>query len=609
MKNFLSPLPLAATRLLSLAALLAGTSYSTAAGAMSQAEMAAAPDLGPVDTATPMSGMVWLKSRNEAQLDAAVASRYDVNSPFYHQWLSPAEVAGFGPAASDIQTLVASLRAQGLTIEHISDDGTAIKVSGTAERVGAAFGTSFHFKTVAGRKVFLNQAEPQYRGAHAELVDHVATLNGIGMEPFALRQVDPATGQPRAGVLATTPNPLSNFTNQCFGPSTTVTATGTASDGGTVVASYQGPQYLPDILFGPFCAYTAQQMVTHYGLGAVYAQGWTGKGQTIVLVDAFGSPTITADANTFSTAMGLPALTSKNFQIVYPDGQPPVASNTWVDEISLDVEWAHAIAPEAKIVLVVAPTDDSTELAYVLQYAVSHKLGTVISNSFGVPETPDTPAEPNLYSSPAGARQFNNIIKRAAAQGIAVNTATGDHGDYGVGKPLGAASVPADSQYGTAVGGTSLNVPSDKGPVDSAWGLVAAGLVAAGGVPIDPPKAASAAAGGGGGGGESIYLTKPAFQKNLPGTGRQLPDVSAVADPQTGAIIVMTENGAPTFSLIGGTSLASPVFSAIWALANQAAGEPLGQAAPIIANMASGALTDILPISTSNRQATPPAPS
>jgi subtilase family serine protease len=92
--------------------------------------------------------------------------------------------------------------------------------------------------------------------------------------------------------------------------------------------------------------------------------------------------------------------------------------------------------------------------------------------------------------------------------------------------------------------------------------------------------------GQGGGGGESVYFAKPAYQRALPGTGRQLPDVSAVADPQTGAIIV-TPNATgrkSVIEVIGGTSLASPVFSGIWALATQAAGARLGQAVPIQAS-------------------------
>ena len=247
---------------------------------------------------------------------------------------------------------------------------------------------------------------------------------------------------------------------------------------------------------------------------------------------------------------------------------------------------AHAMAPEARIVLVVAPSDEADELAYALHYAVSHGLGEVISNSYGYPEAD---------FGPATARAFNTVIAQAAARGIAVNVSTGDSGDNGLGTPTGAAAIPADSPFATGIGGTSLGVPGDTGPVETAWGTNQTFLGDINGISVPPVP------GGfdqGGGGGESAYLQKPKWQNALPGTGRQLPDVSAIADPFTGAIIV-TPNYDGTQSVvevIGGTSLSSPVFSGIWALADQAAGARLGQAAPIIASLPAGSLRDIVPV-------------
>jgi subtilase family serine protease len=284
--------------------------------------------------------------------------------------------------------------------------------------------------------------------------------------------------------------------------------------------------------------------------------------------------------------MGLPALNERTFQIVYPDGQPATTNANWATETSLDVEWAHALAPGAKIVLVVAPTDDSAELAYAVHYAAMHRLGNVISNSYGLPEA---------ASDLATAQMFNHVFKRAAARGIAVNVATGDSGDNGVGTPIGAASIPADSPYATGVGGTSIGVPGDRGPVEAAWGI---NLTQLGGIHAPMPTPFAIGFLEGSGGGESVYLKKPPYQKRLPGTGRQLPDVSALADPQTGAIYVQTypATGKQLFSVVGGTSLATPLFSAIWSLANQAAGERLGQAAPVIGAMPPFAVRDVVPI-------------
>ncbi|HVJ53127.1 MAG TPA: S53 family peptidase [Aliidongia sp.] len=571
--------------------LLSSTALPALAGGASVTQlMAQAQDAGPVAATTQLSGMVWLKGHQSEAFDAAVKSRYDMNSPSYHRWMTAGEVANFAPSASDLETVKASLKAQGLKIEQVSDDGAVIKVSGSAAKMQAAFGTSIRVKQAAGRSFLAAVGEPKYQGAHAELIDSVTSLGRLGMQPYAVRQIDFSTGKARAGVpAATTPDPLAIFTTQCFSPSSTTSFSAFLGTGHFLGASYIGPQYLKNEPGDPVCGYTAQQVATHYGLDTVYAQGWTGKGQTIVLIDAFGSPNITNDANTFSQVMGLPKLNNKNFEIVFPDGQPLTngIANGWADEISLDVEWAHALAPDAKIVLVVAPTDDPAELSFALNYAVAHKLGNVISNSFGYPEA---------AFGPADARMFNTVIKKAAAQGIAVNVATGDSGDEGLGTPLGAASIPADSPFATAVGGTSIGIPADNKTVEAVWGITVSALGGVGSV-ANPPFAEGTVQGGGGG--ESVYLEKPSYQKSLPGTGRQLPDVSAIADPQTGAIIVAPNQGTgeTEFGVIGGTSLATPVFSAIWALADQAAGESLGQAAPIIAKMSSAAVTDIVPIS------------
>ncbi|HLZ67577.1 MAG TPA: S53 family peptidase, partial [Aliidongia sp.] len=515
---------------------------------------------------------------------------YDPKSPSYHVWMSPEQVANFGPRWEDVAKMQTSLRALGLKIVRVSEDGTAIKVSGSADKIQAAFGTTIHAGNLAGRTVFANLTEPKYQGTNPELVDAVTGLSTAGMRPFAVRQLDFATGAPKPGIdLATTTNPLAGFTTNCFGGMAAATVSGQDAAGQNVTATFTGPQYLP-VAAGATsqsqCGYTAAQLAAHYGLDAVHAKGWTGKGQTIVIVDAYGSQTLSADVNAFSQLMGLPALTNANLRVLYPDGQPnwahtsPGLVNGWATETSLDVEWVHAMAPDAKIVLLAMPTEDDDELAYGISYAALHKLGNVISNSYG---------EAEARTGSATAKNFNSVIKKAAAEGIAVNVASGDSGDNGVGNPIGAAAIPEDSPYATAVGGTSIGVPSDHGPVDSAWGITIGNLGSDGWVnyPQTYPQFAQ-----GSGGGESVFLPKPSFQTQLPGVGRQTPDVSALADPQTGAIIVVQSQ----LLVMGGTSLATPLFSAIWALADQAAGQSLGQAAPIIAKMTSNAIQDIQPI-------------
>jgi subtilase family serine protease len=157
--------------------------------------------------------------------------------------------------------------------------------------------------------------------------------------------------------------------------------------------------------------------------------------------------------------------------------------------------------------------------------------------------------------------------------------------------------VPSNNPYVTAVGGTSvLNKNNGKGGFwEVGWGDTLT-FVASFGV-LDPPEALGLV--GGAGGGESVYFKKPAWQSGLPGTGRQTPDIAALADPYTGVPIVLTIDGQQGLEVgWGGTSLACPIVTAILAIANQAAGAPLGQAAPLLASLPAGALRDVLPLST-----------
>ena len=542
-------------------------------------------DLGPLAADTAINATIWLRPHDEAGFRAAIAARMAPGSPLYHHWMTPGEVAAYGATKADADALAADARQLGLNVTR-ERGNDAIRVSGSAAVMQAAFRTGLHVFERNGTRFFRTVSEPAFAGAHTDLIAGVTGLSSARMTPYVLRQIDPATGAPTAELPASS-SLAASFTDNCFVHSETLLVND-KTDG--IEATYNGPRYTAS---GgkKTCGYTAAQIATHYGLTGVYAAGYKGDGETIVLVDAFGSPTILSDANLFSQKMGLPALTDANFSIVYPDGQPkqnPYPTG-WPVEISLDVEWAHAIAPNAKIVLVVAPDDDETEMTYAVDYAVANQLGDVISNSYGYPEFE--------YGAP-GARAFNTVIRKGAAQGIAINVATGDSGDFGLGTPIGAASTPADSPYATGVGGTSLNLPGDNGPVEAAWGITVTYLGEKGAVEMPPDFLGFNQ---GTGGGESVYFEKPGFEKALAGTGRQLPDVSAVADPQTGAIIVTpNNNGSKTvIEVIGGTSLASPVFSGIWALANQAAGARLGQAAPIIATMPAAALTDIVPIPAS----------
>jgi subtilase family serine protease len=221
-----------------------------------------------------------------------------------------------------------------------------LRVSGSVGAMQPAFGTSIHRWRLAGRSVLRSAAAPTYRGEHRELFAGVAGLTGVAMQPQVVRQVDFATGRPTVVAAAQGGlDPLGGFTTDCFGPTASVPVQGVHVGHGTpgVQADWKGPSYLDfdHVATRKTCGYTAQQLV-HYGFDEAQALGWNGQGQTIVIVDAYGSTTALADLNAFSRAMNLPPMDAHRFQTVYPAGLPTAPDAGWALETTLDIEWAHA---------------------------------------------------------------------------------------------------------------------------------------------------------------------------------------------------------------------------------------------------------------------------
>lgn len=221
-----------------------------------------------------------------------------------------------------------------------------------------------------------------------------------------------------------------------------------------------------------------------------------------------------------------------------------------------------------------------------MQYIIDNHLGNAVSDSW----EEDT----DLIAGPAEQEPFEDVLIAAAAKGISFQFSTGDSGDGGLGTPVGAAGVPSVAPHATAVGGTAIqNIPGSNNFLNVGWGDDFDTVDFEG--PFPPSGGAGFVFGGGGG--SSTFWPKPAWQAALPGFYRQTPDVSALADPYTGVPIVTSFSATETqqiFVGVGGTSLASPIFTALWAIANQKAGHPLGQASPTIAGLKSG-IIDILP--------------
>jgi subtilase family serine protease len=545
---------------------------------------------GPIAPSADVRLTIWLAMPNRAEFDKKVADLYSPGSPSFHKWLSTEELLSYAPSSTAVKAVKDELTKRGLTVVEDGRDNFSIAVHGPAEKVEAAFGTKLEMFEHNGTLFHANTKEASLSGDLEKYVARVGGLSNVGMKPMHALAKNPKTGKPLPSVpygkaKATGFYLSSYFTNKCFETPTTLTF---GTSGVLPTGVYFGNVYDNSTLT---CGWTPKQMQAAYGLPAVYSSGLKGDGQNIVLVDAYGSSTIGIDSYEFSMATGLPKFTNSTLHVKFPSGQPldPALGPQlgWDVETTLDVEWAHAIAPNATITLLAAASQDDQDLQYAVEYATVNKLGSVISNSYGSPEIED---------GGAALDSWNQVNEMAAAVGISVNYSSGDGGDEGLGTPVGAVSVPADTLYGTAVGGTSLGVPGGTGPaLETGWGNNQTELAYDAADPLDPPFNFGNV--GGAGGGESIYFKKPSWQtgKGIPGSGRGVPDVAMEADPYTGAIILFTDPvEGQVVESIGGTSLSCPMFSAYWALANEKAGKWLGQAAPIISKLPSSALNDIL---------------
>jgi subtilase family serine protease len=250
-----------------------------------------------------------------------------------------------------------------------------------------------------------------------------------------------------------------------------------------------------------------------------------GKGQKIALVDAYDDPTAEADLATFSTQFGLPACTIANgcFKLVYAGGAKPPADTTgWSNEIAIDTQWAHAMAPAATIMLVEAQSNSLKDLIAAVAAAVQHGA-TVVSMSWVSPEG----------SSESQADTYFNVT------GVTFVAASGDNG-HGVG-------YPAASPFVVGVGGTSLTVNTN-----GSW--------------------AGETAWSGSGGGTSRFEAEPSYQAGVQTTGKRgVPDVAYDGNPNTG---VPSYNSYACGACLtgweqwGGTSIGTPQWAALFAIAN-----------------------------------------
>ncbi|HEY4977720.1 MAG TPA: S53 family peptidase, partial [Candidatus Acidoferrum sp.] len=573
-------------------ALLIGSAALTATSADAQELkgntpkfVAKAQMLGRENTANVIDVSVWLKLHDRAALDSLAKDLYNPSSPNYRHWLKQADFsARFGPTSADVKAVSDFFAKHNLKVVTVGPGNLFVRARGTVGDVEAAFKVHVNDYLVNGKTLRSNSGDPSLEAAIAPLVHHVSGMdNAEYSHPVATRVLPTSGGSKSTAAANASYDGAANFfENYCFQGSVTEKFD---TAGGFPKATFTGNN-LYSSLTGPGCGYGPNDIQKAYGLTSLYKEGFDGTGQTVVIIDWCGSNTILQDANAFSAKFGLPALTSSNFQVI----ETPIPSTCAgpSPEINIDVEWAHAIAPGAAIDLVVPPSASFQDVNQAVFYAVNYGLGNVISGSYGSEEQ---------YTSPQELATEDLINEIAALSGISANFSSGDYGDFTFGFDTPSVSAPADSPWATAIGGVSLALNSN-GSIkwQAGWGNNVT-LLQGGGQVFDPPL--NFGFNGGSGGGESGFFLKPSYQSSLPGLGRQVPDISWLADPFTGGIIAITTPGQfppITYTVYGGTSLACPMFSALWAIANQEAGVPLGQAAPYLYSLPAATIHDIKPL-------------
>ena len=321
---------------------------------------------------------------------------------------------------------------------------------------------------------------------------------------------------------------------------------------------------------GRVACQTPETIRAAYDIPATIGGVPAGTGQTVVIVDAFGSPTVASDLATFSQTFGLPA---PHLTVYYPGGKPTWngrgTQTGWAEETSLDVQWAHAVAPGANIALVIAANDHGASIDNAVRYAVDNRLGNVLSMSYG--EADYLIASPHANNGQT--TQAQKSFAKAAAAGMSLFASSGDDGsDNGAGYPN--FGFPASDPNVTAVGGTNVWAGSGlNAPHATVWGDYA-----------DCPLTCAFGVVGETGGAPSLFLPKGGS------------DVAYNASVYTGVLTYLGFLGgdANGFYYFGGTSAGSPQWAALTADAIQAVGHTVGNVSHYAQGWAaSGILFDV----------------
>ncbi|MFG2473454.1 protease pro-enzyme activation domain-containing protein [Streptomyces fagopyri] len=520
-------------------------------------------DKGAASDSSQVSARVYFAGRDAAGLAAYAKAVADPASASYGKYLSAEQTqARFGATKAQVTAVTSWLKSAGLKVTGTTQH--YVSVTGDVAAAEKAFGTQLHNYT-KGKSTY--RAPAGSASVPAALNGAVLTVTGLDNAPHKATHSD------------TLPPPDAVFRNA--GPFSSYYGSNTAS---TLPNAYG--KKIPYAVQG----YTGKQLRAAYGAGKR-----TGKGVRVAITDAYASPTIAYDAAKYAKNHGDAKYSTSQLRQVLPGTYTKTeecGAAGWYGEETLDVQAVHAVAPGASITYVGAASCYDDDLLDSLSKIVDGHLADIVSNSWGDIETNQTP---DLAAA------YDQVFQFGAVEGIGFYFSSGDNGDEvahtttpdhaGVKQ----VDTPANSAWVTAVGGTSLAVgKGDKYQFETGWGTEKAALAADGKSWTGFPGAFTSGAGGG----TSKTVAQPFYQKGVvPGAlakangttaMRTVPDIAAVADPNTGFKVGQTQtfpDGSQQYSeyRIGGTSLAAPVIAAVQALAQEArGGKAIGFANPSI---------------------------
>ncbi|MCM2419352.1 S53 family peptidase [Streptomyces sp. RKAG293] len=515
-------------------------------------------DKGDTADASGVTARVYLAGRDAKGLTAYATAVSDPNSASYGKYLTAAQTqARFGATKDQIAQVTAWLKSSGLKVTGTTQH--YITVSGDVAAAEKAFGTQLHNFTKDGKTY---HAPATTASAPAALNGAVLTVVGLDNAPKIAKHDE---ALPPPGAVFKNAGPFSSY----FGSNTN-----------KKLPSAYGTK-APYAIKG----YTGKDLRAAYG-----AKSYTGKNVTVAITDAYASPYIVQDAKKYAKNNGDQAYRKGQLSQVLPadyNSTEACDAGGWYGEETLDVEAVHAVAPDADIVYVGGASCQDNDLLDALNKVVDGRLADIVSNSWGDVEANETPDV---------AAAYDQVFLQGAVEGIGFYFSSGDSGDNVAKTGKKQVDTPGNSPWATSVGGTSLNVgKGEKYQWETGWGTEKAVLSTDGNSWTGFPGAYTSGAGGG----TSNLYAQPFYQRNIVpdslalanGGGvkqRVEPDISAVADPNTGFLVGQTQSladGSLAYSeyRIGGTSLAAPVIAGVQALVQQARhGIPVGFANPLI---------------------------